>query len=431
MSQWSGHTLSKVILLKRLGQGGMAEVYAGHHTTLDRPVAVKILHGFLSEDETLRERFRREAQGVASMRHPHIVQVLDFDVAEQGDELRPYIVMELLQGMPLDDYLAALPHPPRLPPETVARLAMGLASALDYAHGRGIVHRDVKPANIILRRESGPIDPLAPLPPDVEPVLTDFGLARFLHSSYRSASGVISGTPAYLSPEQARGLPVDGRADIYSLGVVLYEMLAGCPPFEAADDDSPVALIMKHLLDPPPPIPDLDPRLQAPLLAALAKEPAQRPQKAGDLALALVAAIFGLAAPPSGAPPLDALLVDLESLVEQAAAYERSLPANNYPARAAVSALSEMARRALEQGRRLESALAPPTPAVHPFSRRELEVLQWAAGGLTNKEIAFRLGISERTVLFHMNSVFNKTATASRTEAVALGMQKGWIIKDV
>lgn len=428
--QWSGRTLSKVILLKRLGQGGMAEVYAGHHMTLDRPVAVKILHGFLAEDESLRQRFRREAQGVAGMRHPHIVQVLDFDIAEEGEELRPYIVMELLQGMPLDHYLAALPRPPCLPPETAARLAMGLAAALDYAHGRGIIHRDIKPANIILRRESGPIDPLAPLPPDVEPVLTDFGLARFLQSTYHSASGAISGTPAYLSPEQARGLPVDGRADIYSLGVVLYELLAGRPPFEVAGDDSPVALIMKHLLDPPPPIPGLGPRLQEALLQALAKDPAQRPQKAGDLALALMAGVFGLEAPPVGVQPLEALLESLKNLVEQAGAYERALPANNYPARAAVSALSEMARTALEQCRRLEISLAPPLPASHPFSPRELEVLQWAARGLTNKEIAFRLGISERTVQFHMNSVFNKTATASRTEAVALGMQKGWIVKE-
>jgi serine/threonine protein kinase len=336
------------------------------------------------------------------MRHSHIVQVLDFDVAEEGDELRPYIVMELLQGMPLDDYLAALPAPRRLPPETVARLAMGLASALDYAHAHGIVHRDIKPANIILRRESGPIDPLAPLPLDVGGA-DRFQAGALSHSSYRSASGVISGTPAYLSPEQARGLAVDGRADIYSLGVVLYEMLAGCPPFEVAGDDSPVALIMKHLLDPPPPIPDLDPCLQAPLLAALAKEPAQRPQKAGDLALALIAAIFGLAAPPSGAPPLDALLVDLESLVEQAAAYERSLPANNYPARAAVSARRDG---------------APPWSRAAAWKRlarpyRPSPGVNWKCcmGRRRSDQQGDRLppGDRERTVQF-TDSVFNKTA---------------------
>jgi serine/threonine protein kinase len=225
MSQWTGRMLSKVLLIKRLAQGGMADVYLGHHTTLDRPVAVKILHGFLAEDEVLRERFRKEAQGVACMRHPNILQVLDFDILEDGEDTRPYIVMELLQGMSLDRYLVALPGNHRLPAEIGARLVMGLSSALDYAHSLGIVHRDIKPANIFLRYDAGPIDPLATLPVSVEPVLTDFGLARFQQAALHTTTGGITGTPAYISPEQARGLPVDGRADIYSLGVVIYEML--------------------------------------------------------------------------------------------------------------------------------------------------------------------------------------------------------------
>src|SRR5262245_46862615 len=176
MSDWIGRTLSKVELHQRLGHGGMAEVFLGHHTTLDRPVAVKILHGFLADDETSRARFRGEAQAVAALRHPNIVQVFDFDLA---DGARPYIVMELLEGVPLDEYLQRLHETQHhLPPETAARLVAALAAALDYAHARGIVHRDVKPANVILRREAAPIATGDPLPLDVEAVLTDFGVSR-------------------------------------------------------------------------------------------------------------------------------------------------------------------------------------------------------------------------------------------------------------
>src|SRR5262245_2059685 len=163
----------------------MAEVYLGRHTTLNRPVAVKILHSHLSENDSLLARFRAEAQAVAAMRHPHIVQVLDFDVADD----RPYIVMELLEGISLRDYLTDIrKHGLRVDPHTVAFLIGSLASALDYAHARGIVHRDVKPANVMLRRE-GPIDTTIPLPKDVDVVLTDFGVAHMADASIQTASG--------------------------------------------------------------------------------------------------------------------------------------------------------------------------------------------------------------------------------------------------
>src|SRR5262245_31341991 len=165
----------------------MAEVYLGRHTTLNRPVAVKILHSHLSEDDLLLKRFRAEAQAVAALRHPNIVQVLDFDIADD----QPYIVMELLAGSSLADYLRALHRTgQRLTPETTARLIASLAAALDYAHARGIIHRDIKPANVMLRRESDSLDLAAPLPADVEPVLTDFGVMRLVDSTTRTASGM-------------------------------------------------------------------------------------------------------------------------------------------------------------------------------------------------------------------------------------------------
>jgi serine/threonine protein kinase len=209
----------------------MAEVYLGQHLTLNRPVAVKLLHAYLADDEFSLNRFRSEAQAIAALRHPHIVQVFDFDVIEN----RPYIVMEWVAGVSLADSLAARPQADRtVPPETSARLVVALAAALDYAHGRGIIHRDIKPSNVMLRRDSGPIDPAESLAFEVEPVLADFGVARIVNAAGQTQSGAIFGTPAYMSPEQARGETVDPRSDVYSLGVMLYEMLAGRALFEVS-----------------------------------------------------------------------------------------------------------------------------------------------------------------------------------------------------
>jgi len=428
MSDWIGRTLSKVEINKRLGHGGMAEVFLGHHLTLNRPVAVKILHGFLAEDEATRARFRGEAQAVAALRHPNIVQVFDFDLA---DDARPYIVMELLEGVSLDEHLQHLRQQRRrLPPETAARLVAALAAALDYAHARGIVHRDVKPANVILRRESAAIEPDQPLPLDAEAVLTDFGVSRLVNVTARTLSGTLTGTPAYLSPEQAQGKEVDARSDIYSLGIVLYELLAGQLPFDAPDGNL-LALLLKHVQQPPPPIENLSEGVMAVVNRALEKDPAARYQHAGDLAADLLMSIFGVSARPRApaTPPLIGLLETLDLLAQQARAYERALPPNNYPARAAVVALSQLGQQALNEARDLADSLKPTPPAPHPFSPRELEALTLAAQGLTNKEIAYRLGLSERTVQFHLNSVFNKTTTNSRTEAVAVALQRGWIGK--
>ena len=298
MADWIGRTLSKVEIEKLLGRGGMAEVFLGRHTTLNRPVAVKILHAHLSEDDSLLGRFTAEAQAVATMRHPNIVQVFDFDVVDD----RPYIVMELLEGVSLANYLKALHQQGRtIPPETAAHLIEALASALDYAHERGIVHRDIKPANIMLRRESGPLDPSAPLPHDVQPVLTDFGVARMAHSVKRTASGVIIGTPAYMSPEQVQGEVVDARSDIYSLGIVLYEMLAGAPPFDS-ETETPASILVKHLTDTPPPVPNIGLPVQRVLDKALAKDRDRRYQTTREMAADLQAALAGVDTAPMDTP---------------------------------------------------------------------------------------------------------------------------------
>jgi serine/threonine protein kinase len=404
----------------------MAEVYLGQHTSLERAVAVKILHSHVAENEALIQRFRSEAQSVSQLRHPNILQVYDFDVLDG----HPYMIMEWIAGMPLNNYLRALhQNGGLLPPETTVRLIIGLAAGLDYAHERGIVHRDIKPGNVILRHDHGPIDPLRPLPLDVEPILADFGLAHLSNRAV-TVSGELLGTPAYISPEQARGEEVDGRSDIYSLGMMLYEMLAGRLPFESPNE-TPISLILKQLTASPPAIAGLNPPVQRVLDKALAKDREQRYPRAGEFANELMLALFGreaakvaLSVPHA---PLASLHNVLHLLVDQAEAYGRALPSSNYPARAAVTALTRLARQALNEARSLAESLETPKASGHPFSGREFETLKLAAEGLTNKEIAYRLGISERTVQFHMNSIFNKTSTNSRTEAVAFALRHNWI----
>ena len=283
MTDWIGRTLSKVTIQRLIGRGGMAEVYQGIHNTLNRPVAVKILHGHLLDDDALMERFRSEAQAVANLRHTNIIQVFDFDIVED----QPYIVMEMLEGPSLADYLGTLRRAGKaMPFEMTGRIITAIAGALDYAHGRGIVHRDVKPSNIMLRSESGPLDLGQPLPPDIQPVLTDFGIARLANATIRTASGAIVGTPAYMSPEQISGTAVDARSDIYSLGIVLYEMISGRLPFSGEEETVASALI-KHITEQPQPLPEAPEAVRPVVFRALAKDRNDRYQKASELALDL------------------------------------------------------------------------------------------------------------------------------------------------
>ena len=278
MPEWIGKTIGNVRIEKLLARGGMAEVYLGSHLNLERPVAIKLLHSYIEEEPLLIERFRREAKVVAGLRHPNIVQIFDFDTIDG----HPYIVMEYLKGPTLATYLRHLhQRKKRIPPEQVARLLNEVSTALDYAHKQGVVHRDVKPGNILLHHKGADFPLDKPLADDVEAVITDFGLVRIMNTASQTASGTVSGTPAYMSPEQARGDPTDHHTDIYSLGIVLYEMLAGRVPFEA---DSTLTVLHMQIHTTPPPVPGIPAQVQAVIDRALLKTPGDRYHSSRELA---------------------------------------------------------------------------------------------------------------------------------------------------
>ncbi|MEX0875720.1 MAG: Stk1 family PASTA domain-containing Ser/Thr kinase [Actinomycetota bacterium] len=244
-------------LVRRVGVGGMADVYLAEDTQLGREVALKILHAQYAGDESFVERFRREAMSAAKLQHPNIVQI--YDSGAEGDF--NFIVMEYVEGKSLKDHLA---EEGQLETVDACRIAREVLAALAYAHRTGLVHRDIKPGNILISDE-GKVQ------------VTDFGIARAEAGSTMTQTGTILGTAYYLSPEQAQGLPLDGRSDIYSLGIVLYEMLTGRRPFEG---DSPVSIAYKHVREMPRPPSnhreDLPRPLEAIVLNALAKRPEDR-----------------------------------------------------------------------------------------------------------------------------------------------------------
>jgi serine/threonine-protein kinase len=280
-----GLTLGSCVIEELLGQGGMARVYRGRQEKLDRQVAVKILPPYYAADSSFVERFRLEARALARLSHPNIVVV--HDAGEEDGQL--YIIMEYVSGGTLKQRIAAGMVMP-----DIQRVIREVGSALSYAHEMGIIHRDVKPVNVLMD-------------PNGRSVLSDFGIAKVLETSERlTSAGAGVGTPEYMSPEQCRGnVSVDARADIYALGVMLYEMLTGRPPFLA---DNYTALAHSHIYESPPPPSRLNPRIspavQSVVLKALEKSPADRFQKATDLAAALdlAAAAQAPLAIPAGQP---------------------------------------------------------------------------------------------------------------------------------
>src|SRR6266542_3672395 len=185
MTDWLGKTIGRVRIEKLLARGGMAEVYLGTHLALERAVAIKLLQSHIEEDADLLQRFHREAKVVAGLRHSNIVQIFDFDTADG----HPYIVMEYLKGPTLANYLRGLhDRNERIPPHQVARLLKALTSALDYAHEQGVIHRDIKPGNILLHKKAAEIPLDQPLTNDVEAIVTDFGLVRIANAADRKSS---------------------------------------------------------------------------------------------------------------------------------------------------------------------------------------------------------------------------------------------------
>jgi len=405
-----GKTLDKYEVLEHVGHGGMSEVYRGQQAQLERMVAIKVLHPFLADESGFVVRFQREARIVATLRHPNIVQVYDFDYSDELDIY--YMVMEFIDGPTLKNLLKEAP----LTPEETVRIGAAVADALDYAHRRSMVHRDIKPANIMFLDEH-------------QPVLTDFGIAKMLTLSGITASGAMVGTPAYMAPEIGIGEPGTALSDIYSLSVVLYQMTTGCLPFTA---ETPMGMVMQHI-NKEPPSPslynhDIPVTLEKVILRGLRKEPEERYKDAGEMAAALREAIGLSADGDLGGIPLTSRPVTPDGIPRETAA---SLAESAGVDRAYVAAEEEAAAQSdldLAGEQALESAglagspadedvAAAPAPAAAPrswlpWSHRSIDEASESAGDTSGIEAVAprraksRLWLALRNVLLLLTVTF-------------------------
>jgi serine/threonine protein kinase len=272
---WIGKTLGSYKILGLIGQGGSGRVFRAKHTFIEREAAIKVLRSDLDTADEHHEHILREARTIAQMRHPHIVQLYDFGQIQDTY----YMVMEYVQGDSLETRLKAAQASGRLLPGVeVWRIIKQMGEALTYIHEQGVIHRDIKPANILLTQ-------------DGNVVISDFGVAKLLAGYGNTTTGTITGTPAYMSPEQALGKPIDHRADLYSMAVIVYEMLVGRVPFTGT---LPVTVILKHLHEAVPPLrqynPAVPPHVEAVLLKVLSKRPENRYQSVAEFLHALAGA---------------------------------------------------------------------------------------------------------------------------------------------
>ncbi|MEW6568270.1 MAG: protein kinase [Chloroflexota bacterium] len=334
-----GESVGPYRIIEQLGQGGMATVYRAYHAALDRYVAIKVLHPAFLEDASLHQRFDREAKVIARLEHPNIVPIYDY--AEHNSQ--PYLVMKFIEGETLKARLARGP----LTQRELLAVVEAVGQALSYAHKRGVLHRDIKPSNILIA-------------PDGHIYLADFGLARMAQSGASTlSSDMMLGTPQYISPEQARGeRELDDRTDIYSFGVVLYELVVGRVPFSA---DTPFSIIHDHIYTPLPLPRAINPRIpeavQLVLLKALDKDPKARFASVAEMAAAFRTAVVEGAA-PAGVAPAEATTLPAPPATTRPVLVQE-LPS---PAPAAVPTLT-------------------PPPATRPAVKRSRAWI-WAAGGV-------------------------------------------------
>ncbi len=330
-----GQSLGRYHIVEQLGEGGMASVFKGYDTSLERFVAVKVIRTDKGQDTAFLQRFQREAKALARLEHPYILKVLDY--GEQDG--MPYLVMPFIPGGTLKEQMGR-----PIAAARAAGLLAPIARALEYAHAQNIIHRDIKPANILIG-------------PSGAPLLSDFGIAKMLdqeeNATQLTGTGVGIGTPDYMAPEQWMG-KADPRTDVYSLGVVFFEMLTGRKPYTA---DTPAAVLLKHVQDPLPPPRSFAPNLpldaEQALYKSLAKKPEERYQEVGAFAAALEALAAGTAHPVPGASSTATVL-------------ETDLPVQAGPAATALQ----------------PSAEAYPLPPAASPSRKQMPKLLIGAGAV-------------------------------------------------
>ncbi len=276
--------IGKYELQEQLGHGGMAEVWKAFDIQLHRYVAIKILHADLQEDPNFVARFEREAQLIASLHHPNIVQLHDFQIASQeANATTAYMVMDYVEGETLGQYIEKTSKQGDIPyPVEIVQIFTYIGLAVDYAHHKGVIHRDLKPANILLDRRNTTHTAAG------EPILSDFGVAKLMGTTGSTLAGSYVGTPLYISPEQVNGYAGNERSDIYALGIMLYEIVTGVLPFQGND---PTMVMTQHLHAAPPSPrlvnPNIPPALETVILRSLAKDPALRFPNASSLAAAI------------------------------------------------------------------------------------------------------------------------------------------------